>query len=143
MEVNIVPQAMVLTEGMKGCGGCHKIGIKTEDDIKLIKKNSPGFGTASCDSCHVMAEAIRIIAALYKDGVLAKPESYEFPFPDLLTFHDAPTPIEQKLFVMFFEHRMRISTLNSWHLPRPLPGRRGDRISCVGAKRPSFGIQLH
>jgi hypothetical protein len=28
-------------------------------------------------------------------------------FPDLLTFHDAPTVIEQKLFVMFLEHRMR------------------------------------
>jgi hypothetical protein len=26
---------------------------------------------------------------------------------DLLTFHDAPTVIEQKLFVMFLEHRMR------------------------------------
>jgi hypothetical protein len=24
-----------------------------------------------------------------------------------LTFHDAPTPIEQKLFVMHLEHRMR------------------------------------
>ena len=55
----------------------------------------------------LMAEAIRIVAALYKDGVVAKPESYEFAFPDLLTFHDAPTPIEQRLFVMFFEHRMR------------------------------------
>jgi len=30
-----------------------------------------------------------------------------YPFPDLLTFHDAPTVIEQKLFVMFLEHRMR------------------------------------
>jgi len=29
------------------------------------------------------------------------------PFPNLLTFHDAPTVIEQKLFVMFLEHRMR------------------------------------
>ena len=260
-----------LTEGMKGCGGCHKIGLKTEDDIKLIKKESPGFGTASCDSCHtrhtfsveearqpqacqtchtgfdhpqwemysgskhgvryqlkqngvlpesasaptcqtchmpegnhevrtawgflavrlpmpedpqwamdqstilqalnvlgpdgnvtsrlevvkgaqvarldkeswekerakminicsqchsenfargelekgdrmikeadhLMAEAIRVVAGLYKDGVLKKPESYEFPFPDLLTFHDAPTPVEQKLFVMFLKHRMR------------------------------------
>ena len=28
-------------------------------------------------------------------------------FPDLLTFHDAPTAVEQKLFVMFLEHRMR------------------------------------
>ena len=55
----------------------------------------------------LMAEAIQIVAALYKDGVLAKPESYAYAFPDLLTFHDAPTPIEQELFVMFLEHRMR------------------------------------
>ena len=264
-------QPSALTEGMKGCGGCHKIGVKTEDDIQLIKKDSPGFGTASCDSCHtrhtfskkeaqqpqacqtchmgfdhaqwemysaskhgvryllkqngilpdsaaapacqtchmqdgnhevrtawgflavrlpmpedeqwaadratilralnvlgddgnttsrllvvqgaqvarlnqedwekerdkmiatcsrchsanfakselekgdrmikeadhLMAEAIRVVAGLYEDGVLSKPESYEFAFPDLLAFHDAPTPIEQKLFVMFLEHRMR------------------------------------
>jgi hydroxylamine dehydrogenase len=264
-------QPMMLIEGMKGCGGCHKIGVKLEDDLKSIKKNSPGFGTASCDACHtrhsfsvkeakqpqacetchmgfdhpqwemyssskhgvryllkqsnvlpetasaptcqtchmqngnhevrtawgflavrlpmpedkqwaedrstilqalnvlgpdknttgrllvvqgaqvarlnqedwqkerdkmlatcsqchspkfakselekgdqmireadhVMAEAIRIVAALYKDGVISKPKTYEFAFPDLLTFQDAPTPIEQRLFVMFLEHRMR------------------------------------
>ncbi|MHB8999746.1 MAG: multiheme c-type cytochrome [Thermoanaerobaculia bacterium] len=56
---------------------------------------------------HLMAEGIRVVAGLYKDGVLRKPESYAYPFPDLLTFHDAPTVIEQKLFVMFLEHRMR------------------------------------
>ena len=55
----------------------------------------------------LLAEAIREVAGLYKDGVLPKPESYAYPFPDLLTFHDAPTPIEQKLFVMHLEHRMR------------------------------------
>ena len=54
-----------------------------------------------------MAEAIRTIAGLYQDGILPKPKNYAFPFPDLLTFHDAPTTIEQKLFVMFLEHRMR------------------------------------
>jgi len=54
-----------------------------------------------------MAQAIRTVAALYKDGLLAKPPSYAYPFPNLLTFHDAPTSIEQKLFVMFLEHRMR------------------------------------
>jgi len=56
---------------------------------------------------HLMAEGIRAIAALYKDGILPKPKNYVYPFPDLLTFHDAPTGIEQKLFVMFLEHRMR------------------------------------
>lgn len=54
-----------------------------------------------------MAEALRYVAGLYKDGVLKKPDSYAYQFPDLLTFHDAPTVIEQKLFLMFLEHRMR------------------------------------
>jgi hypothetical protein len=264
-------QPMALMEGMKGCGGCHKIGLKTEGEIKELKKNGPGFGVASCDACHtrhtfsvqeakqpqacqtchmgfdhpqwemysgskhgvryllkqnktlpptvaaptcqtchmqggnhavrtawgflavrlpmpddkqwtadratllqglgvldpegkptgrldvvkaadvarltqedwqkerdkmiktcnrchsinfakgelakgdqmikesdrLMAEAILAVAGLYKDGILPKPKNYAYPFPDLLTFHDAPTVIEQKLFVMFLEHRMR------------------------------------
>ena len=56
---------------------------------------------------HLMAEGIRTVAALYADGFLKKPASYAAAFPDLLTFHDAPTPIEQTLFVMYLEHRMR------------------------------------
>ena len=264
-------QPMALIEGMKGCGGCHKIGLKSEQEIKDLKKTSAGFGVASCDACHtrhtfskkeaqqpqacqtchmgfdhpqwemysgskhgvrallkqsgtlpastpaptcqtchmqgghhgvdtswgflavrlpmpqdkqwsedratilqglgvldpsgkptarldvvkaanvakltqedwqkprdqmlqtcnqchsanfarqqleqgdniikeadhLMAEGIRIVAGLYKDGLLQKPSNYAHPFPDLLTFHDAPTVIEQKLFVMFLEHRMR------------------------------------
>ena len=55
----------------------------------------------------LMAEAIRIVAGLYMDGTLLKPKDYAYSFPDLLTFHDAPTVIEQKLFVMFMEYRMR------------------------------------
>ncbi len=264
-------QPVALMEGMKGCGGCHKIGLKTEAEIKDLRKTGPGFGIASCDACHtrhlfskqealqpqacqtchmgfdhpqwemysgskhgvryllkqtkllpetvaaptcqtchyqggdhgvmtgwgflavrlpmpddkawaddravilqglgvldpegkptarldvvkaaavarltqedwqkqrdkmlatcsqchsrnfawaelekgdrmiretdrLMAEAIRTVAGLYKDGLLPKPASYAHPFPDLLTFHDAPTEVEQKLFVMFLEHRMR------------------------------------
>lgn len=264
-------QPMATTGGMKGCGGCHKIGLKTDTEIKELKKSGPGFGIASCDACHtrhifsvqearqpqacqtchmgfdhpqwemyssskhgvryllkqtkilpetvaaptcqvchmpeghhgvktawgflavrlpmpedkqwakdrgtilqalgvldphgkptarldvvkaanvarltqeawqkerekmiktcnqchsvhfakgelakgdemiqeadhLMAEAIRIVAALYKDRLLSQPEGYAYAFPDLLTFHDAPTVIEQKLFVMFLEHRMR------------------------------------
>ena len=56
---------------------------------------------------HLLAEALRTIVSLYKDGILLKPEGYSYAFPDLLTFHDAPTVIEQTLFVMFLEHRMR------------------------------------
>lgn len=264
-------QPMALMEGMKGCGGCHKIGIKTEAEIKDLKKDGAGFGVASCDACHtrhtfsvqeakqpqacqtchmgfdhpqwemyssskhgvryllkqnktlpentaaptcqtchmqegnhevrtawgflavrlplpedkqwaddqvtilqalnvldpegkptprldvvkaadvarltqedwqkerdkmiktcnqchsanfakgelekgdnmikeadkLMAEAIRTVAGLYKDRVIKKAKNYTYNFPDLLTFHDAPTEIEQELFVMFLEHRMR------------------------------------
>jgi len=264
-------QPMAMTDGMKGCGACHKIGLKTPQEIKDLKQTSAGFGVASCDACHtrhtfskkeaqqpqacqtchmgfdhpqwemysaskhgvrallkqngilpketpaptcqtchmqkgdhgvdtawgflavrlpmpedkqwaadratilqalgvldpdgkptarldvvkaakvakltqedwqkqrdkmlatcnqchsgnfakqqleqgdrmiqeadrLMAEAIRIVAGLYKDGLVPKPKSYAYAFPDLLTFHDAPTVIEQKLFVMFLEHRMR------------------------------------
>ncbi len=56
---------------------------------------------------HLLAEAIREIAGLYADGVLRTPEGYAHPFPDLLTFHDAPTVIEQRLFEMHLKHRMR------------------------------------
>lgn len=264
-------QPMALMEGMKGCGGCHKIGLKTEAEIKELKKGGAVFGVASCDACHtrhtfsvqeakqpqacqtchmgfdhpqwemysaskhgvryllkqnktlpptvaaptcqtchmqegnhavrtawgflavrlpmpddkqwtadratilqglgvldpdgkptgrldvvkaadvarltqedwqkerdkmimtcnrchsvnfakgelakgdqmireadrLMAEAILTVAGLYKDGIIPKPKNYAYPFPDLLTFHDSPTAIEQKLFVMFFKHRMR------------------------------------
>ena len=55
---------------------------------------------------HLMAEAIREVAGLYRDGIVAPPKG-GLAFPDLLTFHDAGTVVEQKLFVMFLEHRMR------------------------------------
>jgi hypothetical protein len=45
-------QPMMLTEGMKGCGGCHKLGLKTDAEIKELKEKSGGFGVASCDACH-------------------------------------------------------------------------------------------
>lgn len=275
MVMNAMPTThmlpMELVEGMKGCGGCHKIGLKTEEEIRQLKEQGSGFGHASCDACHtrhafsvkearqpqacqtchmgfdhpqwemfssskhgvramlhqagvlpegtaaptcqtchmqdgdhevrtawgflavrlplpedeqwkadqvtilqalgvldpdgqptarleavkaadvarltqedfdrernrmistcsqchsesfaraeldkgdrmiqsadrLLAQAIHVIAALYEDGILEKPESYAYPFPDLLTFHDAPTAIEQRLFVMHLKHRMR------------------------------------
>jgi len=264
-------QPMALMEGMKGCGGCHKIGIKSDQDLKELKEAGAGFGRASCDACHtrhtfsvkearqpqacqtchmgfdhpqwemysaskhgvryllkqngvlpettpaptcqtchmresnhevrtgwgflgvrlpmpedetwakarttilqalgvldpegkpterldlvkttdlvrltdegwvnervkmlktcnqchsltfakgelekgdqmiraadlIMAEAIRIVAGLYKEGILQKPENYKQAFPDFLTFHDAPRTIEQRLWLMFLKHRMR------------------------------------
>jgi len=264
-------QPMALMEGMKGCGGCHKLGLKTDAEIRELRKQGRGFGNASCDACHtrhifslkearepqacqtchmgfdhpqwemyssskhgvryllkqngvlpdsvsaptcqtchmrggnhavrtawgflavrlplpedkkwsadratilqglgvldpqgkptarfdvvkaadvarltqedwqqerdkmfatcrqchsgnfaraeldkgdqmireadgMMAEAIRVVAGLYRDGILKQPKGYAYRFPDLLAFHDAPTSIEQDLYLMFSEYRMR------------------------------------
>lgn len=56
---------------------------------------------------HLMAEAIRTVDRLYADEIINKSDAYAYKYPDLLTFFDAPSAIEQKLFVMFLEHRMR------------------------------------
>jgi hydroxylamine dehydrogenase len=45
-------QPMALIEGMKGCGSCHKIGVKSEDEIKQLKADGQQYGVASCDACH-------------------------------------------------------------------------------------------
>ncbi|MFA3784008.1 multiheme c-type cytochrome [Melioribacteraceae bacterium 4301-Me] len=84
---------------LKTCGQCHSENFAKGELLKgddMIK-----------NADHLMAEAIRVVADLYKDGIIKKPANYPFAFPMLLTFHDAPTVIEQKLFVMFLEHRMR------------------------------------
>ena len=81
------------------CGKCHSPAFAREQ----LQKGDDMIREAD----HLMAEAIRIVALLYQDGVVPKPKEYASPFPDLLTFHDAPTVVEQKLFVMFMEHRMR------------------------------------
>jgi hydroxylamine dehydrogenase len=84
---------------VKTCNLCHSVNFakaelsKGDDMIREVD--------------HLMAEAIRIVAGLYKDGLIPKPANYAYPFPDLLTFHDAATEVEQELFVMFLEHRMR------------------------------------
>ncbi|RME65408.1 MAG: cytochrome C [Nitrospirae bacterium] len=54
----------------------------------------------------LMAEAIRTVKALYDEGILKKPSNWKFA-PDLLQFYEAKSSIEQDLYVMFLEYRMR------------------------------------
>jgi hydroxylamine dehydrogenase len=84
---------------LQTCSECHSTNFarqQLEQGDNMIK-----------EADHLMAEGVRVVAGLYKDSLLPKPQSYSYAFPDLLTFHDAPTVIEQKLFVMYLEHRMR------------------------------------
>jgi hypothetical protein len=81
------------------CNGCHSANFargELEKGDRMIR-----------EADRLMAEAIRTVGDLYREGVLPKPKEYASAFPDLLQFHDAPTAVEQKLFVMFLEHRMR------------------------------------
>ena len=84
---------------LKVCSECHSDNFakaemqKGDDMIKEVD--------------FLLAQAIRIIAGRYEEGILEKPESYAYAYPDLLAFHDAPTVIEQRLFVMHLKHRMR------------------------------------
>jgi hypothetical protein len=84
---------------IKACSQCHSSNFaktQLEKGDQMVK-----------ESDHVLAEGIRIVADLYKEGLLKKPANYSYAFPDLLTFHDAPSAPEEVLFKMFMEHRMR------------------------------------
>jgi cytochrome c553 len=84
---------------VKTCNQCHSVSFA---------KAELGKGDMMIrEADRLMAEAIRVVADLYKEGILTKPKNYAYAFPDLLTFTDAPTPIELELFKMFLEHRMR------------------------------------
>lgn len=41
-----------LIEGRRGCGGCHNMGIKTEEDIKALSAQGYRYEVNSCDECH-------------------------------------------------------------------------------------------
>ena len=84
---------------LESCSKCHSLNFaqtELEKGDQIIREVDL-----------VMAEAINIVADLYGEGLLKKPKNYTYMFPDMLSFHDAPTPIEQRLFLMFMKHRMR------------------------------------
>ncbi len=84
---------------VQACAKCHSENFAKEELAKgdsLIEQID-----------RLMADAIREIVSLYKDGLLQKPDSYAYAYPDLLTFHDSPTMIENRLFTMHLKHRMR------------------------------------
>jgi hydroxylamine dehydrogenase len=91
---------------VKACEQCHSEGFARRD----LAKGDATIRAAD----HLVAEAIRAVAGLYKDGVLKKPASYAYAFPDLLTLRDAPTPIELRLLEMFLIHR-RLTIQGAFH----------------------------
>ncbi|MEN8167612.1 MAG: multiheme c-type cytochrome [Pseudomonadota bacterium] len=83
---------------LKVCSDCHS------EKFALAEMEKGDETIREID--RLMAEAISIVTELYDQGLLEKNPDSTY-FPDLLEFHDSPSAIEQKLFVMFLEHRMR------------------------------------
>lgn len=82
----------------KVCNDCHSINFARAalEKADLVVRESD----------RLMAEGIRIVAGLYQEGILKKPDINSYAFPDVLALHDASTVIEQKLFQMLHEYRM-------------------------------------
>lgn len=77
--------------------------------------HTPGFVAANFKQADAMvkeidkifAEAIEIVAGLYRDGVIVDPARPGARYPDLLAFYEVPTHIEEILYEMFMDHRMK------------------------------------
>jgi len=60
------------------------------------------------NSDRLMAQGIKTVAALYKDGIIKKPDHYPFAYPDFLYFKQTGgSYIDQVLFRMYMKYRMR------------------------------------
>jgi len=80
------------------CTQCHARGF--------AQQNLEAADSIIKESDKLMAEAVDIVEGLYRDGLLERPKDRP-PHPDLLRFYEVRYPIEQKLYTMFLEHRMR------------------------------------
>ncbi|MCP4682973.1 MAG: cytochrome C [Desulfobacterales bacterium] len=88
------------------CARCHS---------KTYAKEQLAMGDSIMQKAdRLMADAIEIVAGLYKDGIIKKPEGYSFAYPDFLYFMrtggksmDKLSHIDQVLFQMYMKHRMR------------------------------------
>jgi len=91
---------------IKTCSKCHS-GRYAREQLKM--------GDSIMQKAdRLMAEAIDIVAGLYKDGIIKKPDNYSFAYPDFLYFMQTGggdmkklSYIDQVLLQMYIKHRMR------------------------------------
>jgi len=81
------------------CRDCHS--------ANYVNQNMNNSDQMVKESDKMLAEAIEIVAGLYKDGIIER--HVDSPaYPDLLNFYDVNTKIEQLLYEMFMDHRMKM-----------------------------------
>ncbi len=81
------------------CKQCH-----TPD---FVQKNMKNADLMVREADKLFSEAIEIVAGLYQDGIIKKKGKKQPAYPDLLAFYDVDTKIEQVLYEMFMDHRMK------------------------------------
>lgn len=82
------------------CQQCHS--------ANFAKENLKNADLMIKASDKIFAEAINIVADLYRDGTIKQETNQAtFPYPDLLTFYEVKTSIEESLYEMFMDFRMK------------------------------------
>ena len=82
---------------IKVCTQCH--------NINFVKEQLHQADMMLKEADKIFAEAIELVADLAREGIIKHPDGN--PYPDLLRFYETPYEIEQKLYLMFMEYRMR------------------------------------
>ncbi len=91
---------------IKVCSQCHTAGYSRD----VFKKADAAV--KACDE--LIVKAIVIVEGLYKDGVIKKSAKF-FPHKDILKFNKFENPIEERLYKMFADRRMK-TYLGSFHI---------------------------
>ena len=81
------------------CQQCHS--------PNFVKENFKNADQMGKEADKLFSEAISIVGDLYQQGIIKKKEGQPFAYPDLLTFYDVDTKIEETLYEMFMDHRMK------------------------------------
>lgn len=81
------------------CNQCH-----SQDFVTQNFKNADMMVK---EADKLFAEAITTVAGLYQDGIIKQKPGQAYAYPDLLTFYDVNTKIEEILYEMFMDHRMK------------------------------------
>ncbi|MBN1627471.1 MAG: CopD family protein [Deltaproteobacteria bacterium] len=80
------------------CARCHT--------PYFVQENIKNADQMIKEADKLFSEAIEIVAGLYSDGIIPARGDYQ-AYPDLLTFYDVNTKVEQVLYEMFMDHRMK------------------------------------
>lgn len=81
------------------CQQCHS--------PNFVKENFKNADQMGKEADKLFSEAISIVGDLYQQGIIKQKEGQPYAYPDLLTFYDVDTKIEQTLYEMFMDHRMK------------------------------------